>query len=260
MSTVWDLTKRPPDPPAYVSGLDLGTLADYSALATLMVETGPMKIDKFLGRTFKLGHLHRWDLRTAYADVVADVVRLFSRPPLSGTPLVVDRTGVGVAVFEQLARAKPNAHLVPVFIHGGKGTMCGEDGCWSVPKRELAGCLQVLLGTHRLKIVPSLPLAKVISRELASFKMKLNVATGHESFEALRNRDHDDLVLATALPCWYALRAQRQFWLRRCGVTLGDEPAVEESAAVGRVYTVPADPRPRGIDIRPDAPGWVRYR
>ena len=45
--------------------------------------------------------------------------------------------------------------------------------------------------------------------------VKVNVATGNESFEAWRERDRDDLVLATALPLWYSERAQRLLWTHR---------------------------------------------
>jgi hypothetical protein len=251
MTNIIDLTIRPPAPPQFVVGLDLGTLADYSAMATLQLKEGTMRIEKYLAPTFKLGHLHRWDLKTAYGAVVEDVVKHFSRPPLSGMPLVVDRTGVGVAVYEMLVKAKPNAHLIPVTITGGKDTTVSEiDGCWSVPKRELAGVLQVLLGTRRLKIAPSLPLAKVLSRELGMFKVKINVATGHDSYEAWRERDHDDLVLATALPCWYATRCRRKLWLRVGGETAGDDDGPPREKPVERI--------PFRIDA--DAPGWESTR
>jgi hypothetical protein len=37
-----------------------------------------------------------------------------------------------------------------------------------------------------------------------------------------------------------------------------DGVIVEYSAAMGRVFTIPADPRPLAIDLDPDAPGWER--
>jgi hypothetical protein len=41
---------------------------------------------------------------------------------------------------------------------------------------------------------------------LGTFKVKININTGNESFEAWRERDHDDLVLAVALACWFGER------------------------------------------------------
>jgi hypothetical protein len=237
-------TNTAPPAPDYFAGLDLGQMADYTALAVLertepaLRSSGEVRVEVSAAmgtvytvpdgpprspvgdeagppaRSYALRHLERWPLRTAYPDIVADVVRRYAAPPLAGTTLVVDRTGVGVAVFDLLRRARPKARLVPATITGGAQTACGEDGCWSVPKRELAGVLQVLLGTRRLKVSPALPLAKALSKELATFKVKVNIATGGESFEAWRERDHDDLVLATALAAWYSERAARQFWFR----------------------------------------------
>ena len=44
--------------------------------------------------------------------------------------------------------------------------------------------------------------AEVLVRELSTFRAKVNIATGNESFEAWRSRDHDDMVLAVALAAW----------------------------------------------------------
>jgi hypothetical protein len=48
---------------------------------------------------------------------------------------------------------------------------------------------------------------------LSTFRVKVNIAMAQESFEFWREKDHDDLVLAAALPLWYPERAQRQFWV-----------------------------------------------
>jgi hypothetical protein len=42
----------------------------------------------------------------------------------------------------------------------------------------------------------------------------------------------------------------------RCA--LGDGAFLTISAAMGTVYSIPADPQPRAIDLRPEAPGWER--
>ncbi len=192
-----------PTPATFFGGLDLGQMAEYSALC--VVERAERIEGGERVRHHAVRHLHRWPLRTPYPAIVRHVVALFARPPLAGSALCVDRTAVGVAVTELLTAARPEARLVPVSVSGGAQTTCG-DGGWSVPKRELAGVLQVLLGTHRLKVSPRLPLAKVLAREMGTFKVKVNIAPGAESFEAWRERDHDDLVLATALACWYGER------------------------------------------------------
>jgi hypothetical protein len=55
-----------------------------------------------------------------------------------------------------------------------------------------------------LKVAGGLKLAPVLVEELLNFKVKINVKTAHDSYEAWREGIHDDLVLAVALACWYA--------------------------------------------------------
>jgi hypothetical protein len=197
-----------PPPPLYFGGLDLGQMQDYTAFAVLErveVEECEPGAPRRRVRRFAVRHLQRWPLRTIYTDIIKHIVELYTKPPLKRSALVVDRTGVGVAVFDQLDNAKPAARLVAATITGGAQTTFA-DGCWTVPKRELAGTLQVLLGTRRLKVAPELPLAAQLAREMSTFKAKINIATGNESFEAWRERDHDDLVLAVALAAWWGER------------------------------------------------------
>ena len=78
-------------------------------------------------------------------------------------------------------------------IEGGYRAMLLPSGLAAV-----TATLQALLSSGRLKIAAELPLAEVLKRELLHFKVKITVA-GNETFEAWRERDHDDLVLALAL-------------------------------------------------------------
>jgi hypothetical protein len=43
-------------------------------------------------------------------------------------------------------------------------------------------------------------------RELLNFKVKIDLRTAHDSYEAWRDRTHDDLVFATALAAWWGER------------------------------------------------------
>jgi hypothetical protein len=51
-----------------------------------------------------------------------------------------------------------------------------------------------------MRLVPELV------KELETFNVKVNIRTAHDSYEAWRESDHDDLVLALALACWWAER------------------------------------------------------
>lgn len=72
-----------------------------------------------------------------------------------------------------------------------------------MPKRELVGTLVMLFQSERLKIADGLAEGPVLVNELVNFKVKVNLATGHDSYEAWRESVHDDLVLAVALACWH---------------------------------------------------------
>jgi hypothetical protein len=92
-----------------------------------------------------------------------------------------------------------------VTITGGHAVTVSEDGSYHVPKKELVTCLQVVLQGRRLQIVRSLPEAAALVRELQQFQVKITAAA-HETFGVWREGQHDDLVLAVALACWWAER------------------------------------------------------
>ncbi|HEY7157283.1 MAG TPA: hypothetical protein VH575_25240 [Gemmataceae bacterium] len=185
--------------PRTVIGLDLGQAADYSAL--VIVRENGRDTD---GRTvWAVPMIRRWQLGTAYPAIVADVDALARS--LDKPALVADATGVGRAVVDLFREASlPVSELVAVTITGGHevNRVTWEDA--RVPKRDLVGAVQSALQGRRLKIAKQLPEAATLTRELSTFRVKINVASATESFEAWRERDHDDLVLALALALWVA--------------------------------------------------------
>jgi hypothetical protein len=201
-----DRRSEPPTGPeplsttAYILGLDLGQAQDPSALA-IAERFQPTRGEA----TYAFRHLHRWPLGTPYTAIVADVAALVTTPPLNFPVLTVDRTGVGRAVFELFEEARLAANLQAILITAGNAVTREPGGCWHVAKVELVSVLQALLQSGRLKIAAELPLAESLKRELLTFKAKITVA-GNETFEAWRERDHDDLVLAVALSCWFGER------------------------------------------------------
>ena len=72
-----------------------------------------------------------------------------------------------------------------------------------MPKRDLVGAVQVLLQNERLKIARQLPEAETLRRELQNFRVKIDPKTAHDSYSHWREKEHDDLVLATALAAWF---------------------------------------------------------
>lgn len=188
---------------AYYLGLDLGQTQDFTALAVLQCtvpDTGETEADP---PEYALRHLQRFPLGTPYTEIVPAVARLTAAEPLPGSPLVVDQTGVGRAVVDMLYQSA--GWVVPVTITAGHAVTRVEDGSWHVPKKELVTCLQVVMQARRLQIARRLPDAALLVRELQNFQVKITAAA-NETFGAWREGQHDDLVLAVALACWWGER------------------------------------------------------
>lgn len=179
----------------YYVGLDLGQAQDYTALA-ILEQSGRDRPE------YRLRHLERLQLRTSYPDVVTYVQGLMASEPLKrNSTLIVDATGVGrpVADLLRLAKLEP----IIVTIHGGD-SVSAESGGFRVPKRDLVSSLQLLFQSGRLRIAEGLPMAQSLVQELLNFRVRINLKTAHDSYEAWREGQHDDLVLAVALAAWYA--------------------------------------------------------
>src|SRR5215212_8047688 len=201
--------------PFYV-GLDLGQSADYTALAVVH-SVHRRTPDGQTGKALHLRHLERYPLRTPYPEIAEKVVALVRDERLSPTEyepsrgrytsklpaLVVDNTGVGVAVTD-LLKGK-GLRFTPVTITGGD-TAHKTGRTWRVPKRDIVAALEVPCHTGELKVAEGLTLWPVLKEELLNFRRKINLKTAHDSYEHWRETDHDDLVLATALACWQATR------------------------------------------------------
>ncbi len=217
---------------SWISGLDLGKVNDFSALVVLkrisfvpedqrMVRTlagtwvpDPDQVIEKAFRRYVISYLERFPLGTTYPAVCDRVVKVFDQAPLTGSNLAVDQTGVGVPVVDMLRVAKPKLQAVlrPVTITSGM-TVTPDGAGWHVPKKDLVGVLQVLLQSHRLTMAVGVPHAKILAKELETFKVKIT-ANANEQLEAWRERDHDDLVLSVAMALWVAERGVKQFWMR----------------------------------------------
>ena len=158
-------------------GLDLGKLRDQSVLAA--VERTP---DGLL----RLRLLRPFDVGTPYSTVVADVVRALR---LAGAvKLVVDRSGVGEAVFERLS-----SELGDWALLGFKFT--------AESKVELLSNLKLLMETGRLRLPYHRPLLSQLTSITCELTGSGRLRIGHPP------GSHDDMVMALALACWAAEKA-----------------------------------------------------
>jgi hypothetical protein len=119
--------------------------------------------------------------------------------------LVVDATGVGPAVTDLYKQRG-------IPFKGVKITM-GEyekysEGYYRVPKRNIVDNLRVMMFEGRLKFANRNKMrhADQLVKELINFRLKILTKSAHDSFEAWRESDFDDLVLAVALAAWASKR------------------------------------------------------
>jgi hypothetical protein len=220
-----------------IVGVDLGQQRDPTAIT--VIERGYVPAGKlynaqywYKGREiysarepvkleYHVRHLERPALGTSYVDVVERTIELLKSLAKLDEELVlaVDTTGVGRPVADML-RARVDEwleedqntyiNLAWITITGGDSVTKAEGGGLRVPKRDLASAPLVLMQNKQLKIAEGLQLADTLKRELLNFKVKINIATGHDSYEAWREGDHDDLVLAVAMACWCGERYLRK--------------------------------------------------
>ncbi|MCK9571249.1 hypothetical protein M0R72_20035 [Candidatus Pacearchaeota archaeon] len=189
----------------FAIGLDIGQAQDYTAIAIIK------QIQENDDYHYELNYLERVPLGTTYAAIVDYVTNLAESSQLKAngidTPeMVVDATGCGRPVVEMLRARDRNEgafHLVPCSITGGSALTVSGEGFYGVPKKDLVSTLQILYQDKKLMVAKSLAQGQIFVEELLNFKVKINTATGNDSFEAWRSRDHDDMVLAVALASWW---------------------------------------------------------
>jgi len=205
------------NPNAVVIGVDLGQVADFTAIVVSEVTaTDP---NRYLTRT-----IVRWR-PPRYQQVVDRVARMiptlregvhvlqpnqrdyrYVRPDVT---VVVDRSGVGRAVSDMFLEAKLDCRLELVTITGGHQVNLDVAGGWLVPKKDLMDTALVVMQNDRLKIVEQLDHASTLKAEMQNFRRRYTL-TGHETFAAgddwRREGRHDDIVLAQALAVWWGER------------------------------------------------------
>lgn len=199
----------------YIFTADLGTVNDYTAYSLVqhfhekqeglaVNGTVAKKLsteDRYISR-YNLTYLERVPLGTTYPDQVADIKQKLENPQLQGrTTLLVDMTGVGVAIYQMMREVK--LEPVGITITGGLQAKKTEYG-YTVPKKDLVSAFQLAFQTRRLKIADALPFKEEFVEEIRNFKLRITRA-GNETYEAWRDSVHDDLMLSVAISMWYCM-------------------------------------------------------
>jgi hypothetical protein len=186
-------------------------------------------------QAYDLIRLDRVPLRTSYSKIASGIINLLKqlyKKQLKEEPeeyvlpydhedritvgLAIDEGGVGKAIRdmlikeakERLTDGEPHVRFLPATVHGGANTSI-SGGFWHVPKRDLVNAGLIAYQNEKLR-VGKLRYRDVLEEELANYRLKQNLATGHAAFEPLRENQHDDLVFAVCLGCWAWERAIKQ--------------------------------------------------
>ena len=197
--------------------VDFGKKRDFSAmcmLERLAREPGgrrqPGRIypptTPYTPATYICHHLYRWPLLTPYPTIVADVVRVLAsgRVPRPVT-LLCDGTGPGVAIVDLFDATPVRPQPIAVVVTTGYQTTQLRAREIHTPKKDLVLHVGAAGDDRpaRLILGPRLPFFDAVKKELESFSAETNPVSGHITYEAYREQDHDDLVFALALGVWY---------------------------------------------------------
>jgi hypothetical protein len=182
----------------FLLGFDPAQIRDYAALAAVEVTS-----DKG-GHIFKLVALERRQ-RLSYPDLVAWAAAALKIPEfhkdITQSPeLVLDSTGIGIAVRDLLIRAG----IKPVAITCTPGNSVTKDDNFNyrVGKAVLIGKFLAAFDAGRFQVNPNLPIYPQFERELLAFRAEIS-ARGNAIFEASEG-ENDDLISACALITWRA--------------------------------------------------------
>jgi hypothetical protein len=195
--------------PAHVehtAGLSLGQAHEFTALAVLETTYTDRGGRRGWGEgRHAVRHLVRFPPGTPYPEIGDRLAATFAAPPLASATLVVDQTGVGKAVVEQLSRATIKGGTVAVTITTGQRATRDDCGAWLVPKKDLVGVLQIALQSKSIQVAASPDHAAVLTDEMMNFRVKAS-ARAENTIEAWREGSHDDLVLTVGVAVWLAAR------------------------------------------------------
>ncbi len=165
-------------------------------------------------RGLQLRYAERVALGTPYPDVAEYVRYLVGHRNLRGQcAIAVDSTGVGEPVVDMLRSGRLGCEVSAVNMTGGERER-RSGNVWNVPKRDLMAGLQVLIEKGELKIAQGMKETGRLVRELTDVRLTAG-SGGRLRMGADGAGEHDDLVMALALACWRAKRAQIGFGTRR---------------------------------------------
>jgi hypothetical protein len=203
-------------PPRFIAGLDVGQMADPTALAILerhlILQAGAMQ------PRFDARYLERVPLQTPYPVMVRGVRE---RLECLGERcvLVIDATGVGRGIVDLFREAWSVYHaatdsvvtmpskptVIAITLTNAEQARNERADEWYVPKRDVIMTFMVTLQQQRFRVAKDLPEAETLFKEGLHFQWKVSKA-GNDLYGAWREGQYDDLLLAVAIGVWWGER------------------------------------------------------
>lgn len=186
----------------FIISLDPAQLRDWSALAVVDMQYRPDT--KRFG--YSLVAMARKQ-GLPYDQIVDWVARIYHKPEFNQGPppeLVVDSTGVGVAVRDMLHTK--GLRLNAVTITAGE-SFSQQGSIFHVGKARLIGTFLGAFDGGKVHVNPNMPIWPQLEKEMLAYRAEIS-AQGRAKFEA-EEGEHDDMIFALAQAIWFGEEAKR---------------------------------------------------
>lgn len=171
----------------YIISVDIGKKNDYTVICVF----------QRVNDVYHLVLIDRYR-HEDYSVLISKLLRLLEHPQMKDGRIAViaDETGSGQAMIDFIRNEGIPAY--GLHIHGGVKTEMDRDTI-SAAKNDLVFHLQNVVEKGRLKIADTIKFNADLKKEMQSFSPKINKYTGNISYEAIRAKDHDDIVMSIAM-------------------------------------------------------------
>ncbi len=186
----------------FIISLDPAQLRDWSAVAVVDMQYRP--------DTRRFGYSLIAMARKQglpYDQIVDWVSRIYHKPEFNQQQppdLVVDSTGVGVAVVDMLHTR--GLRLKAVTITSGE-SFSQQGSAFHVGKARLIGTFLGAFDGGKVNVNPNMPIWPQLEKEMLSYRAEIS-AQGRAKFEAEQG-ENDDMLFALAMAVWYGEEVRR---------------------------------------------------
>lgn len=197
---------------SFAAGFDIAQRRDFAAGCVLkrtrqiytvaeILEPSSLrhKIVKNLPR-YSIEWLFKWPLGIPYTQLANDIAELMNHEQLRGAAAIIDRTGVGLSVFEKVIELGIYS-VIGVSYSTGDIENQTRTHEWTVGKGLLMTRCQAAMADGRYQFNPDQPHAADLQRELHAMQLTSRPGSNVTRYEGVGQ--HDDIVNALALATWW---------------------------------------------------------